>query len=144
VTVGFDGPFGTAYRPRDLLAVIAANHMLENFPLAWRRSAKRARTLSSLSLRSRNVRWCVKACPIAQKRSSDVTGLVRKSSAPAFIALTVVGMSGLPAMNMIGSVEPSSFSLFCSPGPSKPGISTSSRMHALALIRHRSLTGTSM
>ena len=55
----------------------------------------RARTLSSLSFRSRNVRWCAKAFSIARKRSSDATGLVRKSSAPALIARTVVGNVGI-------------------------------------------------
>ena len=38
VAMGFHGSFGTAYRPSDLLVVIAANDKLENFPLAWRQS----------------------------------------------------------------------------------------------------------
>ena len=39
VTVGFDGPFGTAYRSSDLLVGFAANDKLKDFPLTWRQSA---------------------------------------------------------------------------------------------------------
>ena len=129
VAVGFDGAFGAANRPSDLLVRFAANDQARRLPARVASIGRlRARTLSSLSFRSRNVLWCAKACSIARKRSSDATGLVRKSSAPALIARTVVGMSGFPVMNMIGSVEPSSASRFCSPGPSRPGICTSRRM----------------
>ena len=38
LAMGFDGPFGTAYRPSDLLVVITADDKLKDFSLAWRQS----------------------------------------------------------------------------------------------------------
>ncbi|MGY3120170.1 hypothetical protein ACVWXQ_004107 [Bradyrhizobium sp. S3.14.4] len=55
--------------------------------------------------------------------------MVRKSSAPALMACTVVGVSACPVRNMIGSVEPDATKRVCKSGPLSPGIHTSSRMH---------------
>ena len=52
--------------------------------------------LSRLAIRS-----CVMAARIARIRSDSLSGLVRKSTAPAFIARTDLGMSPCPVMKTI-------------------------------------------
>jgi hypothetical protein len=49
-----------------------------------------------------------RARSIAGRRSSDVTWLGQKASAPALMACTVVGMSRCPVRNTMGKVDPSS------------------------------------
>ena len=66
---------------------------------------------------------------IAANSSSSLTGFVRKSIAPAFMARTVVGTSPTPVIKMTGR----SVLLFardaCNSRPSRPGIATSNTAH---------------
>src|ERR671910_247552 len=57
--------------------------------------------------------------------TSFLNGLVRNSSAPAFIACTDIGASPYPVMKIIG-MSPRSASCFCSSRPLRPGSVTSS------------------
>jgi hypothetical protein len=52
-------------------------------------------------------RQCLFNC---QNKVGGLYRLGQKSSAPALMALTVDGMSAWPVTNMIGNVEPRSFS----------------------------------
>ena len=93
VAMGLDGTLGATQRASDLFVDVAANDKLENFPLAWRQSPDTGAHAVQFALQSRSVWWRAKASSIARKRSSDATGLVRKSLAPALMAWTVAGMS---------------------------------------------------
>src|SRR5262249_8127742 len=65
------------------------------------------------------------ACLIALRSTSSPKGLVRNSTAPAFMALTVVGTSPYPVMNMI-EMPPSWDKRFCRSKPLRSGRLTSS------------------
>src|SRR5215510_778458 len=66
---------------------------------------------------------------IAFNSSSSLNGFVRNSTAPAFIAWTVIGTSPWPVMKMIG-MSVRSASCCCSSRPLSPGSETSStRQH---------------
>ena len=73
------------------------------------------------ALRSRAI-----ACWIARSRSSRLTGLVRNSSAPAFMARTDVGISPWPVIKIIGILTPALASSCCKSRPLRPGNCTSS------------------
>ena len=53
-------------------------------------------------------------------------GLVRNSTAPAFMARTLIGMSPWPVMKMMGISMPASTIRFCRSSPLRPGSRTSS------------------
>src|SRR5436190_7152216 len=81
-------------------------------------------TRSSESWRTA-VRLRSMAPPMASSSTSFVNGFVRNSTAPAFIACTVMGTSPWPVMKMIG-MSVRSASCFCSSSPLSPGSVTSS------------------
>src|SRR5262249_6690414 len=61
--------------------------------------------------------------------SSSLNGFVRNSTAPAFIACTVIGTSPWPVMKMIGILVRSA-SCFCNSRPLIPGsVTSSTRQH---------------
>ena len=62
---------------------------------------------------------------MASSSTSSLNGLVRNSTAPAFIACTVIGTSPWPVMKMIG-MSVRSASCCCSSRPLSPGSVTSS------------------
>ena len=62
---------------------------------------------------------------MASSSSSSLKGFVRNSTAPAFIARTVIGTSPWPVMKMIG-ISVRSASRCCSSRPFSPGSVTSS------------------
>jgi hypothetical protein len=114
-------------------------------------------TTSAITSRSRGVksscRCCNSAssacCPnaallrataseIAAKSIASSMGLVKNSMAPAFIALTVVGMSLLPVMKMMGTCTRSVASRSCSSKPFRSGSPTSSTRQLGARIRGQS------
>ena len=66
----------------------------------------------------------------AATRAAALTGLVRKSAAPALIARTDIGMSPCPVMNTIGRASTASASRRWSSSPSMPGRLTSRTRHA--------------
>src|SRR5258705_8162540 len=66
------------------------------------------------------------ALRIALSNTSSLNGLVRNSTAPAFIARTVIGMSPWPVMKMIGTSLRSMAMRFCKSRPLRPGRLTSS------------------
>ena len=114
-------------------------------------------TTSAITSRSRGVssswRCCNSArsvcCPsaallrataseIAAKSIASSMGLVKNSTAPAFIALTVVGMSPFPVMKMMGTCTRSVASRSCSSRPFRSGSPTSSTRQLGARIRGQS------
>ena len=66
------------------------------------------------------------ACRIAFNSTSSPNGLVKNSTAPAFMAWTVMGTSPWPVMKMIGMSVRSAATRFCSSRPLRPGRVTSS------------------
>src|ERR1051326_2040341 len=66
------------------------------------------------------------ACRIALNSTSSSKGLVKNSTAPAFIALTVMGTSPWPVIKMIGMSVLSEAISFCSSRPLSSGRETSS------------------
>src|SRR6185295_11646421 len=67
-----------------------------------------------------------KADSTADSRTFFATGLVRKSTAPVFIARTLIGISPWPERNTIGTVSPDLANASCRSSPLRPGIRTSS------------------
>ena len=66
---------------------------------------------------------------MASNSTSSLNGFVRNSTAPAFIACTVIGTSPWPVMKMIG-MSVRSASCFCSSRPLSPGsVTSSTRQH---------------
>ena len=65
------------------------------------------------------------ALPIALIKTSSATGLVKNSTAPAFMALTVIGTSACPVIKMIGMSIRSPAINDCSSRPLRPGKVTS-------------------
>src|SRR5580765_7905823 len=66
------------------------------------------------------------ACWMAPTRTSPAKGFVRNSTAPAFMALTVIGTLPQPEMKMMGMSVRSEATRFCSSRPSRSGRLTSS------------------
>ena len=66
------------------------------------------------------------AVRMALSRSSPFTGLVRKSTAPRFIACTLMGMSPWPVRKTIGGSWPLAIRACWSSRPFSPGMATSS------------------
>src|SRR5215218_7711561 len=64
---------------------------------------------------------------MAPINSSFVTGFVRRSSAPALMTFTVVGMSACPVKKTMGRCDPRADKRSCNSGPLKPGILMSRR-----------------
>ena len=62
---------------------------------------------------------------MASSSTSSLNGLVRNSTAPAFIARTLIGTSAWPVMKMIG-MSVRSASCCCNSRPLRPGNETSS------------------
>src|SRR5580704_4971616 len=75
---------------------------------------------------------------MALSNAVSPNGLVRNSTAPAFIACTVIGTSPWPLMKMIGMSLRSTATRFCSSRPLSPGRETSSTRQLGAKIRGRS------
>src|SRR5258707_11563740 len=75
--------------------------------------------ISALALRV--AASCFSARAIAASSSASLTGLVRKSIAPALMARTLVGMSPLPVRKMTGCCDPPAVKACCSSSPSSPG-----------------------
>src|SRR5712664_793727 len=70
------------------------------------------------------------ACRMALNNASSSIGFVRNSTAPAFIAWTVIGISPWPVMKIIGMSIRSGAISFCSSRPLSSGRETSStRQH---------------
>src|SRR5919198_1801510 len=65
------------------------------------------------------------ACPMASSKSWSRKGLVRNSTAPAFMACTDIGMSPWPVMNTIGIWISASLKARCRSRPLNPGKRTS-------------------
>src|SRR6185369_9704299 len=65
------------------------------------------------------------ALPMASSSTVSLNGFVRNSTAPAFMACTVIGTSPCPVMKMIG-MSVRSASCFCNSSPLRPGSDTSS------------------
>jgi hypothetical protein len=64
--------------------------------------ARRRGKVSGIGCRGFQCAARASACSIARNRSLSLTGLGRKSTAPPFIALTLIGMSAWPVMKTIG------------------------------------------
>ena len=93
--------------------------------LRWLTNARR---WSSCSCLSRIVRVRARARSIAWSSVSLATGFVRRSSAPALMTRTVVGISAWPVRKMMGRLNPRAFRRSCNSGPLMPGILISRRM----------------
>src|ERR1700731_2573191 len=75
----------------------------------------------------RNATWLDSiACWIAPNNTSSPYGLIKNSTAPAFIARTVMDTSGWPVINMIGISVRTGAMRFCSSRPSRSGSEMSS------------------
>jgi len=74
---------------------------------------------------------------MAAARSSARTGFSRKSTAPRFIASTLVPTSPKPVRKITGRWIPRSIITRCSSGPLIPGMRTSSRTHPGSPTRTR-------
>ena len=90
LSVGFDRALGPAQRAGETLVGVANDDKVEDLPLArCQLCDKRANDVQlSLLIASHFM-----PCESPLSRSSDDTGLVKKSSAPALMARTVTGMS---------------------------------------------------
>ena len=66
------------------------------------------------------------ACRMALNNASSSIGFVKNSTAPAFIAWTVIGTSPWPVMKMIGMSIRSAAMRFCRSRPLRSGSETSS------------------
>src|SRR5580704_8611515 len=63
---------------------------------------------------------------MAVNRTSSLNGFVKNSTAPAFMAWTVMGTSPYPVIKMIGMSVRSTATRFCNSRPLRPGRETSS------------------
>ena len=63
---------------------------------------------------------------MAVNSTSSLNGFVKNSTAPAFMAWTVMGTSPWPVMKMIGMSVRSSATILCRSSPLRPGRETSS------------------
>src|SRR6266446_6607026 len=75
------------------------------------------------------------ACRIALNSTSSSNGLVKNSTAPAFIAWTVIGTSPCPVMKMIGMSVRSDAISFCNSSPLRSGSETSSTRQLGVAVR---------
>src|SRR5437870_1794409 len=66
---------------------------------------------------------------MAERNFWPLNGLVKNSTAPAFIAWTDIGMSPWPVTKTIGIAMPALANSCCKSRPLKPGIRTSSTKH---------------
>ena len=93
VAMGLDRALSRTQYVGDLLVGLAANDEFEDFSFARRQLRNMsAHDVELVSLATRCL-MVAKARSIAPRSSSDDTGLVRKSSAPALMARTVVWTS---------------------------------------------------
>ena len=70
-----------------------------------------------------------RAVRTADRSTSRWTGFVRKSTAPAFMALTLIGISPWPVRKMIGKASSGPLNAVWSSRPLEPGMRTSSTTH---------------
>ena len=90
MAMGLDRALGPAQRAGDLLVGVAANDKFEDFPLARRQCCDQSPNHFQFALQAkRHLMMRNRPRNCVQK----ITGLVRKSSAPALMVLTVVGIS---------------------------------------------------
>src|SRR6266852_1471548 len=75
------------------------------------------------------------ACRIALNSTSSSNGLVKNSTAPAFIAWTVIGTSPCPVMKMIGMSVRSDAISFCNSSPLRSGREISSTKQLGMVVR---------
>ena len=101
--VELDGLFDRAEIVGNLLVEPPGDNVRKHF--AFARGQGRDLRLRSMPVRRRTCRdlvSCSSARAMAANKSLSLTGLVRKSMAPAFMARTLVGMSPFPVMKMTG------------------------------------------
>ena len=125
-----DGFFHGVQLCADLLIEHARNHVSHNFTLA-----RSERLIVSAHLRQpcpflARDSIALKGLLDAVKQILFTKGLLRNSTAPAFIACTEIGMSPWPLMKMIGICQPARASSRCRSRPFSPGMRTSLTRHA--------------
>ncbi len=111
----------------DLLVELAGNNAVEDLALA-RRKHRQARACRRRRLRAPRAASASRASArwIASSNASRPTGFSRKSTAPAFIARTLVDTSAWPVRKMTGIATPCRCSAACRSRPDGPGRRTSS------------------
>lgn len=113
---------------------LTPHQKIEDLPFARRKLAKSDRIVAIRTSCACVASYRARARSIVFSNLSRVTGFVRKSSAPAFIVWTVVGMSPWALMNTMGRLQPRSERRSCNCNPFKPSICKSSNKQAGPLL----------
>jgi hypothetical protein len=121
-----DGSLRYAQVVGDLLVRLTPHQNIEDLPFARRKLAKSDRIVAIRSSCACVASYRARARSIVFSNLSRVTGFVTKSSAPAFIVWTVVGMSPWALMNTMGRLQPRSERRSCNCNPFKQSICKSS------------------